>query len=349
MRKFSSFLLLLIFLTVLAGPVVTILLGSSSPLLNILRGVILAAGFGVFLYALVWAARCWGATLWIVIGLLVMLGLCIPARVVWTLFTDKSPELFTSAVGLSLFMIASIALIVIALLLYSGLKHIKALHAVSENGEVDQKAQQDLAVQSASVFTLATLLLALTIWRVYWLTVWDNTTDPLGYIWLILPVYAAVFAGVLLAFLLTGKMKLLSLLYSLLVLGLLITISARAQQVDFRQLTQARAERVKIAIESYYSRFGKYPDELSQLGFWSALNLPGPSIIFGQDWCYDGGDVFYRLGYVDREHWSDPRLIGRIYKSAGELPALQPMCIREIAALQARDPTYPYSYWKESQ
>jgi hypothetical protein len=129
----------------------------------------------------------------------------------------------------------------------------------------------------------------------------------------------------------------------------MIAVSARAQQVDFRQLTEERAERVTQAIESYYAQEGHYPKDLGQLTPRHALWLPGPVIIYGQDWCYDGGNSYYRLGYVDREHWSDPRLIGRIYKTKGDVPDLHGMCEEEVAAIQKRYPNYPYEYWADDE
>ena len=72
-------------------------------------------------------------------------------------------------------------------------------------------------------------------------------------------------------------------------------------------------------------------------------------IIYGQDWCYQGGSNYYRIGYIDREHWSNPNLIGRVYKSVGEVPASQPMCLDEFTAIQISHPDYPYTYWMESQ
>lgn len=79
------------------------------------------------------------------------------------------------------------------------------------------------------------------------------------------------------------------------------------------------------------------------------LALPEPVIIYGQNWCYESGDGYYRLGYVDREHWSDPRLIGRIYKAEGQTSEQSLMCEAEITAIQQSNPDYPYSYWMESQ
>jgi hypothetical protein len=58
-------------------------------------------------------------------------------------------------------------------------------------------------------------------------------------------------------------------------------------------------------------------------------------IIRGQTWCYAGGPDHYRLGYVDRAHWSDPRLIGHTYSTAGAVAEVPPLCAAEIDALRA--------------
>jgi hypothetical protein len=73
--------------------------------------------------------------------------------------------------------------------------------------------------------------------------------------------------------------------------------------------------------------------------------VPNPVIIYGQEWCYDAGQDYYRIGYIYRQHWSDPRLIGKIHKTGGELPELPPMCEVEFVALQQSHPDYPYEYW----
>jgi hypothetical protein len=130
---------------------------------------------------------------------------------------------------------------------------------------------------------------------------------------------------------------------------LLIAVSALAQRVDFRQLTVERAKQVSQAIETSYDREGRYPQNLMQVTPWYMLSFPGPVIIYGQDWCYDGGDTYFRLGYVYREHWSDPRLIGQIYSAKGELSNLDPMCEDEVVALQKRYPGFMYEYWMEAE
>jgi len=282
--------------------------------------------------ALALAARRMGSGVWIFAGILMLAGLFLPASALEAIFPH--------------FLILSLALVVAALLLSSGLNLYKAWRQakVAESGGSQAPVKQDGRSAAASL-GLSALLLVKALHNLYWLTVWDNTYDPLGYLWLVFPILAALCAGVFLFIALPDRVKPAGYFYSLLVLALLIGVSARAQRVDFRQLTEERAGRVSQAVESYYAQERRYPQDLRPLTPWYALSLPGPVIIYGQAWCYDSGDDYYRLGYVYSEHWSDPRLSGRVYKAKGEVPDLQPLCKEEIAAIQERYPDYPYSYW----
>jgi hypothetical protein len=148
-----------------------------------------------------------------------------------------------------------------------------------------------------------------------------------------IPILAALFCGGLLAFTLPGRTKWAG-LYALLIPALMIAVSARAQAVDYRRLTEERAAQVSHAVEAYYAREGRYPQNLRQLTPRYLLSLPGPIIMNGQGWCYDGGDGYYRLGYLDREHWSSPILIPRAYRTGGQVPDLPGICDEQITALQ---------------
>jgi hypothetical protein len=160
-------------------------------------------------------------------------------------------------------------------------------------------------------------------------------------IWLMLLFFALFLSTVLLVATLPGSAKLLGLLYLLFMPFLLLTVTAIAQRVDFRQLTEDRAARVSQALEAYYDQEGHYPQDLRQLTPQYILSLPAPVILLGQTWCYDVGEDEYRLGYVDREHWSDPRLFGHTHSAKNdEAPHLPPLCEEEIAALIARAPHY---------
>jgi hypothetical protein len=69
-------------------------------------------------------------------------------------------------------------------------------------------------------------------------------------------------------------------------------------------------------------------------------------IIFGQDWCYEGEGDQYQFGYVYREHWSNPNLVGYAYGASNEEPDLPLLCEAEIAGLRARDPEYYSSQYR---
>lgn len=282
-----------------------------------------------------------------VAGLLFLVGLTLPVSSLDRFLPGSAPFGMPIAMALTLFLILSLALIIVAILLYSGLHLYQNLPVGSaEVGGGSPTRHLQPGRPSAAVFTLGVLLLAKTLHSLYWLTVWDSTDDGLGYLWLLLPLMAVLFSAVLLSLVLPEKLKQAGLLFLLLIPLLLITVSAVAQRVDFRWLTEERAERINRGIEKYYEENGRYPQELQQLTPRYLLSLPDPIIIYGETWCYDRGDGYYRLGYLDRDHWSDPRLIGRIYKTAGELPDLQRMCEREFASIQQRYPEYPFSYRK---
>jgi hypothetical protein len=284
--------------------------------------------------AMAWAARKMSVKVWIYTGLFILVGLFLPTSMLLEVFPNLLSQPFAILIEITPFLILSMVLVIVALLLNSGL----SLYQEWQNGSAvaggGSRVQRTYAGRAVGVvLVLGVLLLARTLYNLYWLTIWDNTVDSLGYLWLMVPVLAAIFSGVMLSITLPDRTKFAGFSYSLLVTALMIAVSALAQRVDFRELTEERARQTSQAIEAYYAQEGRYPQDLRQLTPRYMLSLPEPVIIYGQDWCYDGGDDYYRLGYVYREHWSDPRLVGRIYKTKGKAPDLG-ICDAEIAALQ---------------
>jgi len=257
---------------------------------------------------------------WIFTGLVLLALLLIPVSLLFSNLTTAA------------FFLIPLALVNAAFLLYSGLS---------------LRSSEPQARIVISVFFVGILLIIGTLFKIYDLTVWDNTYDSLKYILLFAPMLAVLLSGLTLLIALPSKTKLAGIAYLLLVPALMIWVSTLAQRVDFRVLTSQRADRVVQAIESFYAREGRYPASLSELTPRFVLSLPEPVIIYGQTWCYESGDGYYRLGYVDREHWSDPRMIGRIFKAEGQPAQQSLMCEAEIATLQQADPFN--SYWMESQ
>ncbi len=301
------------------------LLGSSNILFLI---AILVLFVGLFAWVIPLILKRVNSKVWMITGFIILLGLLFPTS--W-LMSDNGADPLSTLPGATVFFLPSLALINAAFLLYSGLTD------TTNNG-----------LKNVSL-GLCALLIVKTLYNLYVLTLWDNTYDPLGYLWLIIPVFSILLSGLMLSMDLSGTKKLAGPLYTILTTVLLISVSAIAQHVDFHQETARRAERIVQAIETYHAREGRYPESLSQLTPWYIISLPKPMIIYGQDWCYQGGSNYYRIGYIDREHWSNPNLIGRVYKSVGEVPASQSMCMDEFTAIQISHPDYPYTYWMESQ
>jgi hypothetical protein len=338
-----SYLIALVLLTLGCWLSAMFLFGALSP------GWLLVLGIAAWLFisALVWAARKMSAKVWIFAGLVVLAILFLPVSMLVKIIPARLSQPLDSLVSLMTFLlIISFALIITALLLNSSLNLYKEWqNAGAGENENSQTQRKHAGRTTAIALVLSALLLAKVLHNLYWFTVWDNTDDSLGYIWLIIPILAALFSSEILLITLPGRTKVASILYLVIIPALMILVSARAQRVDFRQLTEKRAGLANQAIETYYLREGRYPQDLQQLTPGYVLSLPEPVIIYGQNWCYDGDDDYYRLGYVYREHWSDPRLTGRIYSTKGEVPDLPRMCEEEVDALQKRYPDYPYVYW----
>jgi hypothetical protein len=278
---------------------------------------------------------------WIYTGLFILAGLVVPTSMLGENFPDRLSQPLEILPKITIFFLPSIALVIAALLLYSGLNLYQEWQnagAVEGGGSQVQRKQAGRA--TVVVLVLSAFLLTKTLHNLYWLTVWDNTYDPIEYFWLVLPVLAALFSGVMLSITLPGRTKFAGFLYSLLISALMIAVSARAQSVDFRQLTEERAGRASQAIETFYDREGHYPQDLRQLIPWYALSLPGPVIMYGQGWCYQGGQDYYRLGYLDREHWSSPILFGRVYSAKGHSPLKVDICQPAIDTYRAQHPDW---------
>ena len=282
--------------------------------------------------------------------LLALILLVLPVSTISKIFPARSEGEFLSAMSLGLFILPSLALIAAGLLLVSSQRSYSEWRkAGRQDSEPRDKPRRQIQWAMVGSLVLGLLLLVVGLVRFYWLMVWDLTYDPWGNLWLLFMAPGVLVAGILLMILLEPGLKWAGIGYALSVAVALVAIAVLAQQVNYRQLTEKRAGRVSQAVEEYAAREGHYPASLRQLFPRDVLALPEPVIIFGQDWCYDSGDGYFRLGYVDREHWSDPRLIEREYKRVGEAPVLKPLCAQEVAAIQARYPESPYTFWVEGK
>lgn len=274
---------------------------------------------------------------WVLTAVFILTLLFMPSSSSLSLSKPQGWELFSSEHAITLLLIYCSALVVVALLLYLGLRLFDERHTeeVSKEDGI-QRQYTHSGKEILLVFALGSLLLASVLYDLYWFMVWDATTDPLGYFWMVIPIPVVLLSGTVLCIVLPGKKKLAGFLYSLLIIALMIGVSARAQHGDYRQLTEERAERITQGIEKYFVQKGHYPQTLQQLTPWYILSLSEPVIIYGEEWCYQGGEDYYRLGYLDREHWSSPILFGHVYSTEGHSGQKVDVCQQAIDAFQTQ-------------
>lgn len=280
------------------------------------------------------------AAVWLAIGSIILVAMSLPAPTFLAIFPWRGDVPFAYPEGFSQFFITSTGLVAGAVLISKGVGHFRQRD--SGEGEGSPANSNQAVFLSAGALMLGLALVLTALHRVYWLMLWDTTYDSIGFFVLTFPILAALISGALLTAILSGRWRAIGPAYSLMVIFLMAVLYLVAQSRDYRLITEAHANRVHDAIERYHSHNGRYPEKLGQLIPRYALYLPGPLIIFGQDWCYEGGPDYYRLGYVFREHWSDPRLSGSVYQRSQDFPLSEPICGSEIAALQAQYSEYPF-------
>ncbi|HMS01244.1 MAG TPA: hypothetical protein PKE62_18520 [Anaerolineales bacterium] len=282
------------------------------------------AGLGYYIWA------------WIIVGLLTLEGLILlPTH---SLVTTRGGIVVPSVdapLALVIYSFPLLGIFISPFLLFSGLSHHETWRTVDPGRDWESRIQRRRAGWSIVLaLVLAALLPVMSLYNLYWLLLWDSAVDGIGYGWVILPLLIAVATGIMLTVALPGWQKLAGILYTLVLPGLLILFAIQAPHIDRRQMTERRAERVIRGIEAFHERQGFYPRELRYLISWRTPQLPEPLLIYKQGWCYQARDDYYTLGYIYQTNWSDPNLVGVVYKTTGDDPAPGEVCNAEIEVLR---------------
>lgn len=187
---------------------------------------------------------------------------------------------------------------------------------------------------AAVLFSL--LLLGALAYTVFWASVWDQTSDGLGGLFLSnAGTHAAIAAGMFMALSLQGRRRLGGILFAVLTPLLLLWAFNTGWDVSYHDMTERRAERITRALEQYREREESYPGSLQDLVPRHLLWVPQPLIFAGEGWCYEGSGGEYRLAAVYREHWGMSPMSVRTYAQAGD--AQGPWaCDERLVALKER-------------
>jgi len=163
---------------------------------------------------------------------------------------------------------------------------------------------------------LAAAVLGYLVYTLFWTAIWDQATDGMGAAFLgTVAAMGGAALGMLIALHFSGWRRVLGPLFALLLLALTWAASV-PQGVSYKTITAERAAGIQAAIQRYQARSGGYPVALADLAPGDMLWLPEPVLVRGENWCYQGGPDFYRLGAVYRDYVGGPYTV-RVYASAG--------------------------------
>jgi hypothetical protein len=186
-------------------------------------------------------------------------------------------------------------------------------------------------------------ILSLLAWQASTASAWDVATDGLGGIFMLeLGLVIGVAAALHQAWELSFKRN--AFIFGFAMLTLVIILGANSfGTFGFdgawgnvpRARTARRAALINRAILRYHAQQGQYPQTLSDLTPRYLLYMPPPFIIPHQDWCYQGGPDYYRLGYVYRDYFSSPASV-KVFAGSGQPPNPSWPCDSEAAKYPAR-------------
>ena len=240
-----------------------------------------------------------------------------------------------------LYFLPSLVVILSAVLLANALNF---FHQPPPDGDEDQPSTRKRFWKKAWYIFLALLLLLALAYATFWESVWDQTYDGLGGIWLAFQSsLAAVICGAVLGIRAKSWHRSVGFAFALLVPILLLGAFFTGWKVDYQALTQRRAARIAAAITSYQVREGHFPDNLHELLPRDLLWVPSQVILRQEDWCYQGVENAYVLAAYWRQYFSTPLEV-KTYASSGCLvKSLEAACQSRLPALkQHYDPSPEY-------
>ena len=280
--------------------------------------------------ALAWQAWGWrGKRRWLAyLALLLLLLMVCAGYLIPTSWLMNRPKwLYGSILIGNLFVWPIVAVVLIARLVYTRIAS-------------DQPSNWPATVIRLAVAVLLLLVIGdLIVTETVWVQAEDSLSVIPGVVFMV-----ATAAAMLLAWAVTGWRRLGALGFVLLVT---LTASYAFNRGSWMALsppwvTEARAEKINRAIQRYYERQGHYPSRLANLMPFYLWRIPQPMIFRDQTWCYEGGNDYYRLGYVHQRAFGvPPEYISiRIHAAVGKPPESSWPCDDELERAKSKAPGY---------
>ena len=250
------------------------------------------------------------------------------------------PNWVSRLLQLVLFIFPSLVVILTAVLLSSALGLLRQPFSVSAES---LPQRQTWSWRKIWHISLADILLLTLAYVTYWESVWDQTSDGLGGIWLAYQAsLAAVICGALMGIKAKRWFRSAGFCFALLTPVLLLGAFWMGWNADYQALTRQRADKIAAAINRYRTQEGHYPEGLEALVPGYLHWVPSQVILRHEDWCYQGGGTAYVLAAYWRKYFSTPLEV-RVFASNGCLvSSLEQACQSRLLALKQRYDPLPF-------
>lgn len=317
-----------LFVTVSGLLAVTVLLVIAARVTHWITMVVIVGGSGVT--ALVWQTWAWRGKRRVA-ARAAWLGLLVLAAILWIVTPEAAVATAPRQLRTPLYFGWH--------LLWPGVSVALAARLMTASLFDEQTAPR--AVRAAYL-TLSALLLLAVGCLVFYEAIWDHATDGLGALTTLTGavIPTAVAAAMLMGWALPGGRRLAALAFAFLVPAAAAGALIWGFRISPPVLTEARAEAIHQAVLGYHDRRNRYPDELADLGPWYGSRLFEPMIFRRETWCYEGGENYYRLGYVYQPFFGGPanQISVRIHAAAGEPPQTRWPCDDQAAVRKGQAP-----------
>ncbi len=212
--------------------------------------------------------------------LLLMLGLghTGPVCPALSIFSDSLVDARSIALFFaSLLLLPALAWFTAAMLLVSNLlPGGNSKSSSSEENEIQPAPEKVRNRYTLASLALSAALIFVSLQHLYWIFAWDATTDAIGMILQIPVMWIAVSADSAAGTAARRQRRWVGVVTSALFLAAVITVIQLAMRIDFRQVTEERADQVSQALERRFLRlaaihlrwrswspgtFGQYPSQ----------------------------------------------------------------------------------------
>lgn len=177
-------------------------------------------------------------------------------------------------------------------------------------------------------------LLINLVYTIFWVSIWDHTDNGLGAVWMAITAsFLSIAAGGLIMERRKGWLRTVGWIYLLPVTALIWAAFGIGIRYPYHPILEHRAVVIQEAIQKYFEQNGAYPTTLSELVPSQLLWVPRQVVLRSEDWCYQGGQDYYRLGVFWRDRFSS-LIETKTYASQGDPPDAGWACQEKLVKMK---------------